>query len=149
MAKKKTGKKKAPFKEVTTGQEQPRKKGLLEEIEEMRASGDTKSQQFKDKLKQLEVILGVEEISPFGTNELDIFEDRLREMNGTDMMRIAQKAGLNPNLPKRELKANLLKEFKAYTRSSRRNLFPHQGKAMELDPNNPQHAKVIKILQDF
>ena len=34
MAKKKAGKAKAPFKEVTTGQEQPRKKGLLEEIEE-------------------------------------------------------------------------------------------------------------------
>tara|TARA_R110002020_G_scaffold22527_3_gene76131 strand:+ start:7981 stop:8430 length:450 start_codon:yes stop_codon:yes gene_type:complete len=149
MAKKKAGKAKAPFKEVTTGQEQPRKKGLLEEIEEMRASGNTQSDEFKQKVRELEVILGVEEISPFGTNELDIFEDRLKEMNGTDMMRVAQKAGLNPHLPRPQLKANLLKEFKAYTRNSRRNLFPHQGKAMELDPNNPQHAKVIKILQDF
>ena len=34
MAKKKTAKKKeAPFKEVTTGQEKPAKKGLLEELE--------------------------------------------------------------------------------------------------------------------
>ena len=149
MAKKKAEKKKAPFKEVTTGQEQPKKKGLLQEIEEMRASGNTQSDEFKQKVRELEVILGVEEISPFGTNELDIFEDRLKEMNGTDMMRVAQKAGLNPHLPRPQLKANLLKEFKSYTRNSRRNLFPHQGKAMELDPNNPKHAKVIKILQDF
>ena len=82
MAKKKAEKKKAPFKEVTTGQEQPKKKGLLQEIEEMRASGNTQSDEFKQKVRELEVILGVEEINPFGTNELDIFEDKLKEMNG-------------------------------------------------------------------
>ena len=140
---------KKPFTEVTTGQEQPKKKGLLEEIEEMRASGDTNSQQFKEKLRELEVILGVKELSPFETNELDIFLDNLKEMNLADMMSIAQKAGLNPHLPRQQLRANLIKEFKACNRNNRRNILGSQPQTIELDPNNPQHAKTIKILRDY
>ena len=156
MAKKKTGKKKAaeakgelPFEEVTTGQEKPVKKGLLEEIQEMKASGDTKSEEFRAKLKELEVILGVEELSPFKTNELDIFMEELKSMNLADMRRMAQKAGLNPSLDYPRLKATLIKEFKAYTRNNRRNIAPTPATSMKLDPNNPQHAETIKILGEF
>jgi len=156
MAKKKTGKKKTakskgelPFEEVTTGQEQPKKKGILEEIEEMKASGNTKSEEFKNKIKELEVILGVDEVNPFGTNELDIFEDNLREMNVTDMMRLAQKVGLNPHQERTRLKKNLINEFKGYNRNNRRNIAPNMSKTIELDPNNPQHAETIKILREF
>ena len=140
---------KKPFTEVTTGQEKPKKKGLLEEIEEMTASGDTKSKEFKDKLRELEVILGVAEISPFKTNELDIFQDNLKEMNLSDMMAMAQKAGLNPHLPRQQLKANMIKEFKAYNRNNRRNILGGKPQTIELDPNNPQHAETIKILRDY
>ena len=141
--------KKEPFEEVITGQEQPKKKGLLEEIEEMKASGNTKSEEFKNKIKESEVILGGDEINPFGTNELDIFEDNLREMNLTDMMRMAQKVGLNPHQERTRLKTNLINEFKGYNRNNRRNIAPNMSKTIELDPNNPQHAETIKILREF
>ena len=49
MAKKKSGKKKnAPYKEVTTGQEQPAKKGLLEELEELRNDGETSTARYQE-----------------------------------------------------------------------------------------------------
>ena len=60
MPKKKTAKKKqAPYKEVTTGQEQPKKNGLLEELEELRNKGETSSARYLDLLEQVEVLYGV------------------------------------------------------------------------------------------
>ena len=100
-----------PYDEVTTGQEKPVKKGIVEEIQEMKERGEINTAAYKEKIKQLEVILGVKELSPFGTNELDIFEDNLKSMNLTDMMRMAQKAGLNPHQDRPRLKASLLKEW--------------------------------------
>jgi hypothetical protein len=138
-----------PYEEVTTGQEQPPKKGLLEEIQEMKASGNTKGKEFKDKIKELEVILGVPQLSPFKTNELDIFEDNLRAMDVTDMMRMAKEVGINPTMDKPRLRESLMKEFKAYTRNNRRNIAPTPSQQMELDPNNPLHAKTLKILRDI
>ena len=138
-----------PYDEVTTGQEKPVKKGIVEEIQEMKERGEINTAAYKEKIKQLEVILGVKELSPFGTNELDIFEDNLKSMNLTDMMRMAQKAGLNPHQDRPRLKASLLKEFKAYTRNNRRNVIPNPMKQQELDPNNPVHARTIKMLQDL
>tara|TARA_B100000085_G_C18436947_1_gene469133 strand:+ start:158 stop:592 length:435 start_codon:yes stop_codon:yes gene_type:complete len=138
-----------PYKEVTTGQEQPKKKGLVEEIQEMKATGNTKSPEFRAKIKELEVILGVPQLSPFKTNELDIFEENLKEMDVTDMMRMAKEAGLNPVLDKPRMRKALLREFKAYSRNNRRNIAPNPVQQMELDPNNPAHAEVLKILRDI
>jgi|TARA_R110002020_G_scaffold41989_1_gene123355 hypothetical protein len=138
-----------PYDEVTTGQEKPVKKGIIQEIQDMKESGEINTAAYKEKIRELEVILGVKHLSPFGTNELEIFEDNLKSMNLTDMMRIAQKAGLNPHQERPRLKASLLKEFKAYTRNNRRNAIPNPVKQKELDPNNPVHAETIKILQDL
>ena len=71
MAKKKTAKKKtAPYKEVTTGQEQPEKKGLLEELEELKQKGETSTARYKEVLQEVEVIYGTRETNSFGTNDL-------------------------------------------------------------------------------
>lgn len=138
-----------PYEEVTTGQEKPVKKGIIEEIQEMKRKGEINSAAYKEKIKQLEVILGVQELSPFKTNELEIFEDNLKSMNLTDMMRMAQKAGLNPRLDKPRLKAAMIKEFKAYTRNNRNNIIPNPVESVKLDPDNPTHASTIKMLQDL
>ena len=139
----------APYDEVTTGQEKPVKKGIVEEIQEMRERGEINTAAYKEKIKELEIALGVQQLSPFKTNELDIFEDNLKTMNLTDMMRMAEKAGLNPHLDRPRLKTALLKEFKAYKRNNRRNIIPNPVKQPELDPNNPVHASTIKMLQDL
>ena len=140
---------KKPYDEVTTGQEKPVKKGIIEEIQEMKERGEINTAAYKEKIRELEVILGVKELSPFGTNELEIFEDKLKTMNLTDMMRMAEKAGLNAYLDRPRLKTALLKEFKAHTRNNRRNIIPNPLKQPELDPNNPVHASTIKMLQDL
>ena len=143
--------------EITNGLEQvndvaigsTQKKTLVQEIDEMRASGQVGTPEFVAKMRELEVLLGVSEISPFGTNELEVFEQNLREMSLSEMQKVAQKVGLNPFHDQVTLKNILIKEFKASTRNSRRNIMPTMMESFKIDPNNPKHKELLKILNDI
>lgn len=124
------------------------KKTLIQEIEEMKASGLIGTPEFTDKMRQLEVMLGVSEISPFGTNELEIFEQNLAEMSLSDMQKLALKIGTNPYHEKPVLKQSLIREFTAYTRNSRRNIMPTAVQSFVIDHNNPQHKELLKLLNN-
>jgi hypothetical protein len=124
------------------------KKTLIQEIEEMKASGLIGTPEFTDKMRQLEVMLGVSEISPFGTNELEIFEQNLAEMALVDMQKLALKVGTNPHFEKPMLKQSLVREFTAYTRNSRRNIMPTAVQSFVIDHNNPKHKELLKLLNN-
>jgi len=121
---------------------------LIDQINSMKANGDIKNPEFKKKMRELEEVLGVDQINPFGTNEIDIFEDKLKEMNSADMQNLAYKVGINPYQGK-SLKNNLMREFMGYNRNNMRNSMPSATQAIKLDPNNPQHAETIKILGEI
>jgi hypothetical protein len=124
------------------------KKTLIQEIEEMKASGLIGTPEFTDKMRQLEVMLGVSQISPFGTNELEIFEQNLAEMSLVDMQKLAIKVGTNPYHEKPILKKGLIREFSAYTRNSRRNIMPTAVQSFVIDHNNPKHKELLKLLNN-
>ena len=110
MAKKKSGKKKnAPYKEVTTGQEQPAKKGLLEELEELRNDGETSTARYQELLKEVEVIYGTGETNNFGTNDINILKSKLSKMTKADLQSFARKVGINPYYQPNALKDNIIK----------------------------------------
>ncbi len=124
------------------------KKTLIQEIEEMKASGLVGTEKFTDKMRELEVLLGVSEISPFGTNELEIFEQNLAEMSFADMQKLAMKIGTNPYQEKPVLKKSLIREFSAYTRNSRRNIMPTAVQSFVIDQDNPKHKQLLKLLNN-
>jgi hypothetical protein len=124
-------------------------KTLLSEIQNMRSAGEVSTDEFVSKMRKLEVLLGVSQISPFGTNELEIFEEDLRNMSMSDMQKLATKVGINPYHNKPALKSNLLKEFNAQTKNSRRNIMPTSVNSFVPDMDNPKHQNLIKILGDI
>jgi hypothetical protein len=147
MAKKKAAKKKeAPFKEVTTGQEQPAQKGLLEELEELRSKGETSSARYQEVLKEVEVIFGTGETNSFGTNDINVLKEKLDKMSKADLQEFCKKVGINPFYEKSIVVDNILKEFRRY--QSRGNIFtaPQPVPAVELDPDNPQHKEILDWL---
>ena len=147
MAKKKAAKKKqAPFKEVTTGQEQPAKQGLLEELEDLRNKGETSTARYKELLKEVEVIFGTGETNTFGTNDLEILKERLNKMSKADLQQFSKKVGVNPYYDKNMVMDNIIKEFNRY--QSRGNIFtaPQPVPAIELDPNDPKHKEILDWL---
>jgi hypothetical protein len=122
---------------------------LIADLNRMRQEGQVGTPEFTAKMRQMEVVLGVSQISPFGTNELEIFEENMREMSYADLQKVANKIGINPYLEKPLLKKSLIREFTHYTRNSRRNIMPQSSQTFVLDPNNPEHDKLKKILADI
>lgn len=125
------------------------KKTLIDEINEMKAKGEVNTAEFREKMQKLESVLGVDQINPFGTNELDIFEEKMKGANYNDLRNLALKVGVNPFQPHGQLKAILIKEFKAQNKNNMRNIMPQSSTVMELDPNNPQHKKTLDILGEI
>ena len=147
MAKKKTGKKKsAPYKEVTTGQEQPAKKGLLEELEELKSKGETSTARYQEVLQEVEVIYGTGETNNFGTNDLNILKGKLSRMTKADLQSFARKVGINPYYQPNALKDNIIKEFHRHQSRCNRFTQPQEKPAFELDPNNPEHKELMDWL---
>lgn len=126
-----------------------KKPSLISEINEMKANNETKSPEFTKKMSQLEEVLGIDRVNPFGTNELDVFEEKLKGMTEAGLQDLAHKVGLNPYRPGPQLKNVLRQEFKAYNRNSMRNIMPTKTEAIKLDPNNPKHKKTLDILGEI
>ena len=146
MAKKKAAKKKPPFKETTTGQEKPVKKGIVEELEELRQKGETSTARYKEVLKEVEVLYGAGETNSFGTNDLDILKENLENMSKADLQTFSKKVGINPFYERSIVIDNIIKEFNLY--QSRGNIFtnPQPAPALELDPENPAHKELLDWL---
>ena len=148
MAKKKTPKKKeTPFKEVTTGQEKPAKKGLLEELEELRSNGETSTARYKEVMEEIEVIFGTGETNSFGTNDVEILKDKLNRMSKADLQAFSRKVGVNPYYEKGIVKDNIIKEFNRYQSRGNIATAPVPVPAIQLDPNNPKHKQVLDWLE--
>ena len=109
----------------------------------------TNGKDFVQKQKELEELLGINKISPFGTYEIEIFEENLKSATHADLQKLAQRVGLNPFLDKSRLKGSLTKEFIAYSKNSRRGAIPQPQNQLKLDRNNPKHAATLKILGEF
>jgi hypothetical protein len=105
--------------------------------------------EYREKLLKLEKILGVQEVNPFKTTDPQVFEERLAEMNYSEMQALAMRVGLSPYLQKPQLKKALAKQFRSYNLNATGKLLPLTTKSIELDPNNPQHQKTLKILGEI
>jgi hypothetical protein len=134
--------------ETSVGSSQ-KPKSVIEQINQMKAEGNVSGPEFTAKMRELEVILGVSEISPFGTNELEIFEENIKESSYSDLQKLANKIGINPYFEHPILKKNIIREFQAYTRNSRRNIMPTSVNSFVLDMNNPKHKELSRILNDI
>lgn len=99
------------------------------------------------KVKQLEEILGIKKINPFGTTNIEIFKERLSDMANVDLQRLCERVGIFGSGSRQELKQKLLREFKANNKGSLS--ITVENPAVKLDPNNPDHQKTIKILGEI
>ena len=110
MATKKTAKK-TTKKTTTDSLEQTH--GKLEET-----SKEDQVESAVAKARDLDSILGMRKMSPFGTASLAVFEEDLAEMNLTDMRELAVKSGIFPSGNRTILKKKLLKGFSAYNKGA-------------------------------
>ena len=99
-----------------------------------------------DRVKELEEVLGIKTVNPFGTNDPKIFENKLKDSNLSDLQNLAMKIGVFPEGSKDRLKDKLRKEFKRITRGSRSVAMPQPMSIS--DPNHPNHEKARKLMSE-
>ena len=98
-----------------------------------------------EKVRELEQLLGVDQVNAFKTNNLDVFQDNLAEMSLTDLQRLAAEAGVFPGGNKMALKNRLLKEFVSQTKGRRAAMGSQKP---IIDPSDPKFEEVKKLMSE-
>ena len=99
------------------------------------------------KVRELEIALGIEKANPFGTTNLEVFKEKLSEMTLIDMQNMCEKIGIFASGSRMDIKSKLLREFKSTNKGSISMMV--ENPTLQLDPDNPEHQKVIKILGEI
>lgn len=129
---------------MTRKKKAPAKTKNLEDIQNF-SSGKLDDETLR-KVKELEEVLGIKSVNPFGTNDPNIFEQKLRDSNLSDLQNLAMKIGIFPEGSKDRLKEKLRREFKRVTKGSR-SVALQQPMSIS-DPNHPNHEKAKKLMGD-
>ena len=99
------------------------------------------------KVREMEKALGMETSNAFGTSNLEILKEKLSEMTNLDLQNMCEKVGIFASGSRQDIKNKLLREFKSTNKGSISLM--SEGPVIDLDPNNPDHKKVLKILGEI
>ncbi|MDA7495762.1 hypothetical protein OAH07_03120 [Verrucomicrobia bacterium] len=116
----------------------------LDELENF-SSGKIEDESIR-KTKELEEVMGLKTMNHFGTNDPDVFEQKLSDCNLADLQRLCQKVGVFPSHDKSRLKEQLRQTFKRTTKGSRSIVLQQEIDIMH--PDHPDHEKAKRILTD-
>lgn len=98
-----------------------------------------------EKVRELEQLLGVDQMNIFKTNNLEVFKEELSEMTLTDLQTLAAEAGVFPGGNKMALKNRLEKEFVSQTKGRRAAAGSQQP---IIDPSDPKFEEVKKLMSE-
>ena len=98
-----------------------------------------------EKVRELEELLGVEQMNIFRTNDIEVFKENLAEMTTTDMQTLAAEAGIFPGGNKMALKNRLTKEFISQTKGNRHAVGPARP---IISPEDPRFEKLQKLMSE-
>lgn len=98
-----------------------------------------------EKARELEVLLGIDQMNIFKTNNLEVFKDNLSEMTTTDLQTLAASVGIFPGGNKMALKNRLIKEFISETKGRRAAMGTQKP---IIDPADPNFEQVQKLMSE-
>ncbi len=109
---------------------------------------DGKKEDKIQKARELEELVGLNEVNPYGTSIAAVFEEKLAEMTVVDLQELAVTVGVFPSGTKTSLKNKLLKAFRDYQRGSSSFIVPPSSSICEGDRDNPKFKKAIQLMQE-
>ena len=106
---------------------------------------DGKSQDVQ-KIKELQDLMGIKQANPFGVSTAAELQEKMDEMNLSDLQALAVRAGLFPSGSRLTLKNKLLKEFYST---------PGAGAGVDVgfqrpvaNPDSPEGQDLIKLMNE-
>lgn len=100
-----------------------------------------------DEVRKLEEVFNTKKVNPYGTTELEIFEEKLKSMTLADMQNIAYKVGVEQHLQAPQLRKALKNSFVQASKSFGGGFRPKpQPVNTRLDPKIPKHLKLMQMM---
>ena len=128
--------------EILTGKSTKVSKASL--LDQLNSIADKNSSEYRSKVRQLEVNLGVKEVNIFGTANRKIFEENIDDMSQLQLQGFARKMKIDGSGTMAALKTRLLRQFDTQNVQSR-GYFSPQPEQKELF-SKEQKEKLTKIL---
>lgn len=96
--------------------------------------------------KELEELVGIKSINPYGTTIASEFDKKLDEMSMVDLQELAVKVGVFPSGTRSALKSKLQKGFRDYNRSSMVIPSPQQIGVRDID--DPKTQEALRLMRE-
>ena len=128
--------------EISTGQSTEVGKASL--LEELNTINDKNSPEYRSKVNELEIVLGIKEVNVFGTANRKIFEEDLDAMTQLQLQDFARKLKVDTSGSMAAIKTRLLRQFDTQNVQSR-GYFSPQPQTKELFTKE-QKEKMMKVL---
>lgn len=124
----------------------PAKKTKLDSL----SMADGKKEDGINRAKELEKLVGLHEINPYGTAIASVFEQSLTEMGMVDLQELAVKVGVFPSGTATSLRNKLKKSFRDHQRGSSSFVIPMAGGEVvkEVDRESESFKKAIKLMKE-
>ena len=127
--------------EISTGKSTKVSKASL--LDQLNSIADKNSHEYRSKVRQLEVTLGIKEVNIFGTANRKIFEENIDDMSQLQLQGFARKMKIDGSGTMAALKTRLLRQFDTQNVQSR-GYFSPQPEQKELF-SKEQKEKLTKI----
>jgi hypothetical protein len=98
-----------------------------------------------EKTRELEELLGIDQMNIFRTNDIDVFKENLSDMSLSEMQTLAAEAGVFPGGNKMAIKNRLVKEFLSATKGRR---YAFGDQVPLIDPDDPKYDEVKKLMTE-
>jgi len=110
------------------------------------ADGKDRDSEKLQKLKDLEALLGMDTMNPFGTLNREIFAERVDEMTLADLQSLAMRVGYPPSRDRLSLKSGLKKEFSDFLKKHGSGAYSQQEPI--IDPSSPNYDSIVKLFNE-
>jgi|TARA_Y100000361_G_scaffold76649_1_gene67828 hypothetical protein len=142
MSKKKSSKKPVKKMNVSKGVE----KKHLEEFDVTDGKDRSEKQKRIDEVKELEDLLGMPRMNPYGTLHRDVFRQRVDASSVSELTDLAARVGVPRERNVNLLKKSLMKSFDFFVQKHNVTV---QGTAKPvIDPSSPDYESTVKLFKE-
>jgi len=119
----------------------------LEEFDITDGKERDKKEEEIEKVKELEELLGMPQMNPYGTLHRGVFQQRLDSCSASELTDLAARVGIPRERNMSVLRKSLLQSFDFYAQKHNVTV---QGNAKPIiDPSSPDYEKTVKLFRDL
>jgi hypothetical protein len=122
------------------------KKSKLDDLD----FADGKKEERIRKAEELEKLVGISDVNPYGTTIASVFEEKLKDMSLVDLQALAVKVGEFPSGTQTSLRNKLRKSFRDNQRGTGSFVSPslEQEVAQDVDKNSEAYKRALRLMKE-